>query len=131
MFELPSVEQCQSFMAKLNEGRVALGLEPIEKLDYDACRPHDPHRCLSATHLFVRDTGSGYVAAFAAQASDSREAAALETAGFEPSPSEGTDWFDIPREITAVTSPFDSLTWQENADMREPFKARLVEAGIA
>lgn len=117
---LPTIEQCHEFMAAINAGRQAFGLEPIDKLDFDACEPLNGRRCVSAHHLInlVTDEGSTGFSTF--NMDDEDQARTLANAlGTE------TDYFDevlIPRSIKHVTDPFDYREY----GLRE----RLVEAGL-
>src|SRR4051812_37046043 len=110
MTELPSIEECHEFLATINRGRKAIGLEPIETLDFDECEPDDPKRCLSARHLFAL----GGAIAWAADI----EAYGQPQSLVEEFGGEGRR-VEIPEAILKVTDPFDD----EMPGLRE----RLVE----
>lgn len=116
MDTLPSVEECQEFMRAINEYRAIAGLDPLDKLDYDACTPCNSERCLSATHLFGP---AGYDVGFNLASPNADEPSAALAAHL------GADDYLailIPRVIKRVTDPFDSQMYG--------LRGRLVEAGV-
>ncbi len=116
---LPTIEECQAFLAKINEGRALIDLEPLEYLDFDGAEPGNPFCCLSATNLFAH---AGFKVmhdcAMERGEADDRLRGILHNGE------------DLPQEIIAVTDPFDACAddfWGENLTA---LRARMVEAGV-
>jgi len=134
---LPTVEQCRAFMAKINVGRRAFGLESLERLDYDACTPSDPQGCLSHHHLMEQISNDGETTNyyFHFEEGEQVEAQRLATAfGVEAGASVKDSCtceeclhnrplsVPIPEEIRMVTDPFDRCA--------QGLRERLVEAEL-
>jgi hypothetical protein len=129
---LPTVEQAQEFLALVNKGRTAAGLEPLEKLDFDGAEPMIPTGCLSALNLFrpigVQGVWKRDLSVEARNAY--RAEGPLKAIGCELSPGHSlpatgfgaVSYWSIPDAILAVTNPFDS----EEPGLRE----RLEDAGV-
>jgi hypothetical protein len=116
---LPTIEECQEFHRLINAGRVAAGLEPLDKLEFDACVPCSSTECLSATNLFTPVeirvdvdylcvTGDG----------GDTQRAVLAAVGCTTV----SDYPTIPDAILAVTDPFDRKV--------PGLRQRLEEAGV-
>lgn len=123
MLELPTVEECQAFHAKVNEGRVAFGLEPLDKLDFLRATPNDGSNCLSARNLFLVDDPQAYVWSDHVNLPDRRTDAlsAIDWTVYG-------DGVLIPEEILRVTNYFDRCT---SGDERHvALRDRLREAGV-
>lgn len=124
MTDLPSIEQCQTFLATINRGRVAIGLEPLDVLDFDGAVPDSVSNCLSARNLFTL--------------SEDYESSVMPLYVDNPDPRlcvvlDGGD--EIPESIKAVTAPFDACSDGYGSDDfdREALAAlrsRMVEAGV-
>lgn len=115
--DLPTIEEAQAFLAVVNRGRVAFGLEPVKYLEFDTAKPMHPLRCLSATNLFV-PVGCTYVAEVGAEVPPALRERLASVLGTRVIPC----GIEIPSVIRNVTDPFDSQV----AGLRE----RLVEAGV-
>ena len=121
MPNLPSVEECQTFLATINKGREAIGLDALEKLDFDNAKPDSLSNCLSARNLFAAagyDVLTTYVTPSRDRASDPHVFAAI---GVSEPPM-------IPNEIRVVTDYFDACKYKD-ASLPE-LRARMVEAGV-
>lgn len=123
MTPLPTVDEVRSFVDKINDGREALGLDRIDRVDFDACDPDSSHNCLSARHLF-RDRGreAGWVGSdefFVRDTHDRESLASALGVKVNPDHSEG---ILIPPEIKVVTDAFDHIV----PGLRDVF----VEAGL-
>ena len=147
-FALPSIEECRAFHAKINEGRVLIGLEPLDALEFDTAEPGDDQRCLSATNLFAEAgylVGAKYVYPLRDEeddeAGDPKHAVEGILVEGRPQPDYGeSHGGQIPPEIKTVTDCFDRLvvlTYEAGAiydesyqDARAALRARLVEAGV-
>lgn len=117
--DLPTVEEAREFLRVINAGRVAIGAEPLAKLDFDGAEPNEGHACLSATNLFSligEHAGSQTVENLPPQLAQA--IGAERYAGATAGDSE----FVIPDEIRVVTDPFDMKV--------EGLRERLVEAGV-
>lgn len=127
MPELPTAEQCVTFHRVINEGRVAVGLEPLRYLEFDEAVLADPHCCLSATNLFAE---AGYdVLAGSILARHTRARKEVMTIAPEEI---------LPVQILKVTDYFDSvadehsehLTSFECSQRLTRLRERMVEAGV-
>lgn len=127
--ELPTVDECREFLALINKGREALGLERLEKIPvdvYDGCDPNNGDYCLSATTLFGK---AGFFVAY--ETLDVKygnrrphrrpqENALIEALDLKwPSYSDG---YIIPAAIKRVTDPFD--------ERLNGLRERLIEAEV-
>lgn len=118
MADLPTVEECQTFLKVINEGRALIDLPPLDVLDFDGSWPESALNCLSARSLFLHagyatrcdtiDPRSGY-------GQDRRVLAIL-------------DFSKIPAEILTVTDAFDAVAC--DSDGAQTLRARMVEAGV-
>jgi len=122
---LPTPDEAKEFLRLINVGREAIGLDKLEKLDFDACEPDDPENCLSAHHLFAHAGFSvGSVDLYLYLSRDPEKAEAVADAlSLVPFDNEsGEHYYYIPAAIRRVTDPFDS---------RHPgLRDRLEEAGV-
>jgi hypothetical protein len=111
---LPTLDECRQFLETINAGRVAAGLEPVEKLEYDECHPGSADSCLSAYHLFSAQPKSHAIGS----------STVLCSPVTEPELAAGVRQRDgaIPDAILKVTLAFD----RETPGLRD----RLVEAGV-
>jgi hypothetical protein len=132
MFELPTIEECQAFHAKINEGRALIGEEPLDTLEFDEALPGDSSGCLSAMNLFQ---DAGYlVRASAAVPWSEPNWAVLDILGGWSTRHKG---YLLPQEIKTLTDRFDALAEVHEPDegtsayddARAALRARLVEAG--
>lgn len=126
MIDLPTIEQCQTFLATINRGRVAIGLEPLDVLDFDGAVPDSTFNCLSARNLFALspDYPDTIVKPSYVHDADPRLSVVLDGG-------EG-----LPESITAVTAPFDACSdgfgpgvRPNEADLAA-LRARMVETGV-
>lgn len=120
--DLPSVEECRTFLDTINRGREAIGLDPLTKLDFDAAQPSDGDNCLSARNLFAHaDLDVGFTALWPRDdvISPMHEGLA-RTIGAKVNRADGC--IPIPSTIKVVTDSFDSCD--------EGLRERLVEAGV-
>lgn len=127
MNNLPTVEECREFLDTINVGRVAIGLAPLEKLDYDVCKPGSATNCLSAHHLFW---SAGYwtwaeVTSPRGIQHDARLADALSMQWIRTPRAKG---YEIPDAIKRVTDVFDRV--EGTPDLNEALRERMVEAGV-
>lgn len=139
-WEPPTVEECHAFLAKVNEGRAAFGLEPLTEVPLAASEPGQSCGCLSYRALIepIRDTippregwKGGAVGCLAFTAPNGEAGAKLAAAlGVDQDPMMGSAFVKIPDEILAVTDPFDALVELSDVEA-EAFRERLIEAGIA
>lgn len=111
MTALPSIEQCREFLATINRGRVAIGLDPLEVLDFDGAVCDHPQNCLSARNLFCVGR-KAFVSTGVVENADPRLCVVLDGGR------------QIPESILAVTRPFDSGV------AIPALRARMVEAGV-
>lgn len=121
MTALPTIEECQAFLATINRGRVAIGLDPLDVLDFDGAVPDAMFNCLSARNLFALSEGfttavmPGHV-----ENVDPRLCVVLDGGR------------RLPESIRAITEPFDACadkpgtTQQATAALR----SRMVAAGV-
>lgn len=126
--DLPTVEECQAFLAAINKGRAVYGLKPT-KIDYEACDPGNPEACLSATTLAVPAGGKTGALFFEGVSQRDELARALGTRVFPMG-------VRIPEVVLRITEPYDSLAEMYEYDpefkaLNEALHARLVEAGVA
>lgn len=123
--DLPTVEECRTFLEVVNRGRVAGGLEPLEYLDFDDARPNQPNNCLSARNLFyplgimvftfdVHLMNEERVETF------NRVTEAIGVPEYDVATK--SDMAHLPPEIKVVTDAFDNYS--------EGLHDRLVEAGV-
>lgn len=114
--DLPTLAQCQQFLALINIGRQAAGLPIREYLDFDGAEPRLPNNCLSANNLFDAtgwSVGSNNVSQATSWWPPKR--AVLEALNFD-------EWGHLPEAILRVTDPFDSEV--------PGLRARLIEADV-
>lgn len=129
--ELPTVEQLHTFMETINKGRVACGLEPIERLDYDACTPGSTDNCLSARHLFCAVDPVAGVSSVEAGPYETQIGEPLNAAleGGKPLNADAR-YVRIPDSILVVTDAFDGQDYLEDEEYPAALRARFVEAGL-
>lgn len=124
MPQLPSVEECQTFLATINKGREAIGLDTLEALDFDKAQPDSLSNCLSARNLFAEAgyrVGMDYVEPDRADC----DPLALTALGMDLKRRSV-----IPEAILAVTRYFDACgTGHEGAEL-PTLRERMVEAGV-
>lgn len=128
---LPSVEECRTFLATINKGRIAIDLEPLEFVDFDGAMPNHDRCCLSATNLFAlagyrvgqREIGTRtpWDQAAIGEERDPRVKAICVPTW------DGTRR-GIPDEILAVTHRFDACA--RNPERLAALRARMVTAGV-
>lgn len=129
--ELPSVEEVLEFRDVINRGRVAMGLEPLEQFNYDACRPGSTTDCLSAAHLFQP---AGYVVGSTtiypeySGKPDNAHAEIIDAIGAEAF-TDKSNQYVIPEAIRRVTDPFDASD-EEDTELWVALRRRMVEAGV-
>ncbi len=121
--DLPSIEECQTFLATINRGRVAIGLDPLDVLDFDGATPDDASNCLSALNLFSLSPGYfSPVMPSHVENADPRLCVVLDGGR------------RLPESITAVTGPFDACSYTgEPGTSRQALAALrkvMVEAGV-
>lgn len=119
--DLPTIEQAQEFLRLVNVGRAAVGLDPIDTLDFDGAEPGHTVNCLSARNLFAPVAGEHAMFSVGMTAVRGVPSEVVDALGMEEA-WPGAEHFDIPDAILAVTDPFD----EETPGLRE----RLVEAGV-
>jgi hypothetical protein len=123
---LPTIEEAQEFLRLINIGRQAIGLEEIDKLEFDESIPGSMDNCLSARHLIYPAGGvvGPDCASLRGDANASTFRRVLNAFGMKPRESNDHLYFPIPLPdaILKVTDPFDSRV----PGLRE----RLVEAGV-
>jgi hypothetical protein len=113
-------------MDAINRGRAAIGLDPIEKLEFDECDVTNSN-CLSARHLFAADDDNARVWSDTVRADERiAEALGMEVIG-RRNAANGQE-YAIPEEILRVTAVFDALGRSE--DDRQKLRDRMVEAGV-
>lgn len=141
-----TVEQVHAFMEAINQGREAVGLGRIEKLEFDESCPSSPTNCLSARHLVcaLRDDNRVYQWTFEVS-SQSHKSALVAALGTSIGRVRHEFGILIPKAILDVTSQFDALDEDgdngreqisdydesdENYEQIREFRAVLVEAGV-
>lgn len=125
MMELPSIEQCRTFLATINRGREAIGLAALEKLDFDSCLPNDPCGCLSATHVFQPAGYRVYEEEVRPAFSYKHRSEACAAMGMAKDESAG---WPLTSDVLAVTDVFDAC--EDNPELLKALRERMVEAGV-
>lgn len=126
MTALPSIEQCREFLATINRGRVAIGIDPLDVLDFDGAVPDSTFNCLSARNLFALspDYPDTIVKSSYVHDTDPRLCVVLDGG-------EG-----LPESVTAVTAPFDACSdgfgpgVRTNKEDLAALRRVMVEAGV-
>lgn len=124
--ELPSIEQCRTFLATINRGREAIGLHALERLDFDECDPGSTCNCLSAHHVFD-PAGFGVDQDYIWAKANGAQLFVGPALGLKPLDQAGDTWRLSP-EILAVTDVFDAC--EDNPELLKALRERMVEAGV-
>lgn len=118
---LPTIAECVEFLRRINAGRAAVDLEPLELLDFDGAQPGSTVNCLAACNLFYE---AGYtmggVFVLPTMRFEPRRREVMKAVGAPEIEADGTA--SLPAAILVVTHPFDF----ELPGLRE----RMVEAGV-
>lgn len=127
--QLPTVEECRTFLDTINRGREAVGLEPLDTLAFRACEPAHPLNCLSARHLFMPAGYTTYVRVIRPELNaDGALVTALNLPAATEEDNPGISGFRIPDEIKVVTDVFDA--GDDDAELLARLHDRMVEAGV-
>jgi homogentisate 1,2-dioxygenase len=126
MSDLPTIEQCQAFLATINRGRVAIGLDPLDVLDFHGAVPDSNCNCLSARNLFTlsADYPDATVMPVHVNDADPRLCVVLDYCA------------GLPESITAVTAEFDACAdgfgpgVRTDKDRLRALRTRMVAAGV-
>lgn len=119
--DLPSVEECRTFLDTINRGREAIGLDALTKLDFDDAKPSEGTNCLSARNLFAHaDLDVGFTALWPRDAISPTHEGLARAIGVEVNHAD--DCIPIPDTIKVVTDSFDFCD--------EGLRERLVDAGV-
>lgn len=119
MPQLPTIEQCQTFLERVNAERANVDLPQLETVEFDSCIPNDGGYCLSATNLYASAgwcVGASYL--WTMSNSDNRLKETHESGPYAS--------LRIPHEIKVVTDFFDNCDEDELELLRE----RMVDAGV-
>lgn len=131
---LPTIEQAQAALALMNKGREAIGMQPVEYLDFDAAVPNTSGYCLSAKTVFG-PAGFSVLTDTVIASRPQVQYGIVEAMGLTQPPDAEDDEreYRIPETILAVTDPFDRLSCRDGDDYqsaRSALRERLVEAGV-
>lgn len=125
-----TADDARAFLVKINEGRVALGKEPLDKVDYTRAVSGSPTSCLSATSLFDGD-GEAMSSTFTLPMTIARRLS--NGTGW---PLKTIPWFaekrgsvEIPQEILRITDVFDNLE-DSKGTRRDPVLKVFKEAEL-
>jgi hypothetical protein len=120
MDDLPTIEQCQAFRDKINEGRALIDLAPLEYIDFDGANPGATHNCLSARNLYSLAGFEVGTQTLCCPDPDRKPDKRVTKLNSSP--------YLIPEEILTVTDYFDAC-WRGSDDLNK-LRNRMVEAGV-
>lgn len=122
---LPTIAEAQAAHSLINQGRTAIGLDPVEFLEYDAATPYYGANCLSARNVF---TAAGFHVGTEdvyPRPNTQHKKQELIDAGLIDG--EHT----IAAAIRKLTDPFDNIANAEDSEAASAaLRERLVEAGV-
>jgi hypothetical protein len=125
--ELPTIEQCQEFLHKINEGRALIDQPPLEFIDFDSACPGDPFNCLSARNLYFL---AGYKVGGCSLDERNTSFSKINQRVLELS-YDSENSLSIPGEILAVTNYFDACgEFYDDSVQLKILRERMVEAGV-
>lgn len=123
MHKLPTIEEAQEFLRVINRGRIAIDLEPLDKLNWADAVPDAPYACLSATNLFSHADLSVFSTHVMNGPHDDLSSLHLTLAhAISADVNAHRQEIEIPDEIRVVTDPFDKRV--------KGLEERLREAGV-